>query len=572
MSKKTGWIIAGLAAGVAWIGISRQRRAQNANRWQTHLLKAGRLKAAVTGASSGIGEAYARSLAAQGYDLVLIARRAERLRQQAADYESQYGVQVEVFPADLSIDADIARLEQRIVAGQDIDFLVNNAGYDVFGPFAEIPIEKTLGLINCLELAAVRLTRAALPHMLLCRRGAVINVSSIGAFGPKPFDSTYVAAKAYLNQFSESLTTELRDTGVRVQVLCPGFTLTEFHDAPEYAAYKIKERIPRWLWMTPEQVVRASLTALGQDQPVCVPGWQNRLVALGGRLGLTQVGLKLMRRFFPKQVRYHARPASDPFDLLACPECHGDLEQTGNLDQGSLCCPCCARKYPVVDGIPRFAAYETLDGLDRRFAGLYDWFSLVYRLFSKVAFAYIGTTEDEARFQILDKLAPQGKVLEVSVGPGVNLPYLREYPQVSEIYGLDLSNGQLARCRGYAQAQNWPVHLYQGNAECLPFRDGVFDSVFHIGGINFFNDKHKAIDEMIRVAKPGAKIVICDESERGARGYEITLPGFKQSFHNQRDPVKPPVDLIPAEMEDIRLDENVWKGWFYSVEFRKPDR
>ena len=225
-----------------------------------------------------------------------------------------------------------------------------------------------------------------------------------------------------------------------------------------------------------------------------------------------------------------------------------------------------------MNGIPRFAGYESLSGLDRRFAGLYDWFSIFYRLFSKVAFAFIGTTEDQARFEILDPLEPCGKVLEVSIGPGVNLPYLREYPAVREIYGLDLSNGQLARCQRFAQRNDWPVNLYQGNAEALPFQDNAFDSVFHIGGINFFNDKQKAITEMIRVAKPGAKIVICDETERGARGYELTLPGFKQSFKGEREPVKPPVDLVPAEMEAITLDETAWKGWFYCLEFRKPIR
>jgi ubiquinone/menaquinone biosynthesis C-methylase UbiE len=234
-------------------------------------------------------------------------------------------------------------------------------------------------------------------------------------------------------------------------------------------------------------------------------------------------------------------------------------------------CDNCAKDYPIANGIPHFAGYESLTGLDRRFAGLYDWFSIFYRLFSKAAFAFIGTTEDKARFEILDPLEPCGKVLEVSIGPGVNLPYLREYPAVREIHGLDLSNGQLVQCQRFAQHNNWPVGLYQGNAEALPFQENAFDSVFHIGGINFFNDKMKAIAEMIRVAKPGATIVICDETERGARGYEITLPGFKQSFKGEREVVVAPVDLVPTEMEEVKLDETVWKGWFYTVEFRKPE-
>jgi SAM-dependent methyltransferase len=257
---------------------------------------------------------------------------------------------------------------------------------------------------------------------------------------------------------------------------------------------------------------------------------------------------------------------SSQVDVLACPECHGRLEQ----DKDELRCQACEHCYTIVDGIPRFAEYQSLSGLDRRFAGMYDWFSLVYRLFSRVAFAFIGISEDQARLEILDRLQPRGKVLEVSIGPGVNLPYLRRYPAVREIYGLDLSNGQLARCQSYTKRQGWTVHLYQGNAEALPFQDNAFDSVFHVGGINFFNSKAKAISEMTRVARPGSRIIICDETERGARGYELTLPGFKQSFKDRRDPIKAPVDLVPPEMLGIALDETIWKGWFYCLEFRKP--
>jgi len=569
MNAKVRWVLLGMVAGAVWAFTVRMRNDEKRARWNHRMKAAASHTALVTGASSGIGEAYAVALAEKGFHLVLVARREERLKEQAAVYRQRYGVQVEVLPADLSDDEGIARVERRIADGNDIDFLVNNAGYDVFGSFAEIPIEKTLGLINCLELACVRLTRAALPAMLVRRRGAVINVSSIGAFGPKPHDSTYVAAKAYLNQFSESLSIELQGSGVRVQALCPGFTLSGFHDAPEYAAYHIKERIPRWMWMRCEEVVLASLNSLARDQRICLPGWKNQLIAIGGRLGLAEMFLDVLRRFFPRQIRQ--RKPSVSFDPLICPECHGRLNVGGEKETGELSCAVCGQKYPVINGIPRFAGYESLNGLNRRFAGLYDWFSIFYRLFSKAAFAFIGTTEDQARFEILDKLDPRGSVLEVSIGPGVNLPYLFEYPAVREIYGLDISNGQLAQCQNYALNKGWVVHLYQGNAEKLPFQDETFDSVFHIGGINFFSDKQKAITEMIRVAKPGARIVICDETERGAQGYEKTLPGFKRSFQGRRDPVKPPVDLIPEGMLNVVLDERVWKGWFYTLEFCKPN-
>jgi ubiquinone/menaquinone biosynthesis C-methylase UbiE len=382
-------------------------------------------------------------------------------------------------------------------------------------------------------------------------------------------DGTYVASKAFVNRFTESLALELVGTDVRAQALCPGFTLTEFHDAPEYAAYHIKERIPAWAWMQPEQVVAASLRALGENQVVCVPGALNQGIALAAQIGLSQSLMGLLSSFFHRVLPAGSAPQPD-LNLLACPDCHSRLSLRGDWQDGSLLCPNCARGFPIRAGIPHFAEYTTLGGLDRRFAGLYDWFSWVYRLFSKVAFAFIGTTEADARFEILDKLEPCGKVLEVSIGPGVNLPYLRDYPAVQEIHGLDLSNGQLARCRSYAQGRGWPVTLYQGNAEALPFQDNSFDSVFHVGGINFFNDRQKAITEMIRVAKPGAKIMICDETERGARGYELTLPGFKSSFQGKRPPVQPPIDLVPAGMQDLKLDETAWKGWFYCLEFRKP--
>jgi short-subunit dehydrogenase/ubiquinone/menaquinone biosynthesis C-methylase UbiE/uncharacterized protein YbaR (Trm112 family) len=558
-----------LAVGLGY-GALRLKRKSKARKWQEHMDRVARRTAMVTGASAGIGRVYAEQLAGLGYDMVLVARRTERLETAAAELQARYGIHAETLRADLSTETGIARVEQRLAAA-DIDFLVNNAGYDVFGDFAQIPIEKVLGLIQCLELATVRLTRAALPGMLKRRRGAVINVSSIGAFGPKRKDTIYVASKTFVNRFAESLALELKGSGVRVQALCPGFTLTEFHDAPEYAPYHIKERIPAWMWMKPEQVVAESLQALAEDRVIYVPGKINQLAVLGAKTGLSKFFLRILASFFPK-AQTDGTTLGIGLDLLACPGCHGELTLQGDPNDGKLICPSCSRDFSIVNGIPRFAAYEDLSGMNRRFAGLYDWFSIFYRLFSKAAFAFIGTTEDRARFEILDPLEPCGKVLEVSIGPGVNLPYLREYPAVREVYGLDLSNGQLERCQRFAQQNHWPVHLYQGNAEMLPFQNNAFDSVFHIGGINFFNNKKKAIEEMIRVAKPGAKIVICDETERGARGYEITLPGFKQSFQGKRETVLPPIDLVPPEMEEIRLDESAWKGWFYRLEFRKPGR
>jgi ubiquinone/menaquinone biosynthesis C-methylase UbiE/uncharacterized protein YbaR (Trm112 family) len=257
-------------------------------------------------------------------------------------------------------------------------------------------------------------------------------------------------------------------------------------------------------------------------------------------------------------------------DVFACPDCHGTLASVALVSGDGYHCSTCQKEYPVVGGIPHFIQPEKLTGLNKRFAGMYDWFSWGYRAFSKIAFAYIGMSEEEARREITDRLEPKGgRLLEVSIGPGVNLPYLVRRPDVGEIFGLDISPGQLYRCREYIAHRGWDVQLQLGNAEQLPYQDNSFNGVFHLGGINFFNDKKKAIEEMIRVAKPGTRILICDENEKGARAYERFLPSFKQAAGKQRPAVVPPVDLLPPEMQEVRLFE-VWKGWMYCIEFRKP--
>ena len=263
-------------------------------------------------------------------------------------------------------------------------------------------------------------------------------------------------------------------------------------------------------------------------------------------------------------------------DLLACPTCHGQLEYfcaepgVEDCQTGNLYCRTCSINYSIVQGIPCFLQPQELSGLNQRFARLYNWFSWLYRPFSKLAFAYIGMSEEQGRREITDRLNPRGgKVLEVSVGPGVNLPYLVNRPDVSEIYGLDISYGQLKRCQSYAHGKGWDVSLFHGNGEKLPFRDESFDSVFHIGGINFFNDKKAAIEEMIRVAKPGARIIIADESEMGARGYERFIPGFKSSFGGKRESITAPLNLVPSQMLETHVVD-VWKGWLYCLEFTKP--
>ncbi len=261
-------------------------------------------------------------------------------------------------------------------------------------------------------------------------------------------------------------------------------------------------------------------------------------------------------------------------DYLACPVCHAALVlaegQGAEIESGSLSCPACGKTYPIRRGIPQFIRYAELSGANRRFAVLYDWFSHVYRLYSRVAFAFLGG-EDRCRGGLIDRLElkqKQERVLEVSIGPGVNLPYLSQRG-VGQVAGLDISLGQLQACQKYARRRRWQPELFLANAECLPFQDNSFDCVLHFGGINFFSDKARAITEMIRVARPGTKIVIGDETEKGAKFYEKTLPGFKSSFKQGRASVMAPVDLVPAAMQDVRC-ELIWGGWFYCLEFRKP--
>lgn len=261
-------------------------------------------------------------------------------------------------------------------------------------------------------------------------------------------------------------------------------------------------------------------------------------------------------------------------DLLACPDCHGDLScvitNTMVIQSGDLSCPRCGRDFSIMDGIPIFIKPDEITGFNRRFSRMYDLFSWGYRAFSKIAFVFIGMDEETGRREITDRLDPQGgSVLEVSIGPGVNLPYLVNREDIGEIFGLDISPGQLKQCKRYCARKNWEVELFHGNGEKLPFKDNTFGGVLHVGGINFFNNKKAAIDEMIRVARPGARILIADETEKGARGYEVFIPGFKKSFDGRRDEVRAPIDLIPSDMLETRLFD-AWKGWFYCIEFRKP--
>ncbi len=238
--------------------------------------------ALITGASSGAGAEFARQLALLGYDLILTARREDKLAELAARLTADCGITASVVQADLAVDADIARLDQMIAARDDIVLLVNNAGFGTRGYFAEIDVGPQLDMISVHVLAPVRLSRAVLTQMIGRGAGAIINVSSIASFFASPGGATYGASKAYLNTFSEALQGELKDTGVFVQALCPGFFYSGFHDTTEYENFD-RSQVPEPLWMSAEAVVTESLVSLTKGKVIVVPGRQYKLLAATAR-------------------------------------------------------------------------------------------------------------------------------------------------------------------------------------------------------------------------------------------------------------------------------------------------
>jgi short-subunit dehydrogenase len=234
--------------------------------------------ALVTGASSGIGAVFARQLATQGYNLILVARRADRLAQMASKLESGNGIRVEVLPADLVLDADLAKVESRITGESHLELLVNNAGFGVLGNFFQSEREPQDRMHRLHVLATLRLTHAALPGMVARGRGGIVNVSSVAAFATAPGGVSYSATKAWMNSFSEGLALELKCAGspVRVQALCPGFTITDFHEAANID----RKTIPESWWMSAEDVVAASLKGLESGKTVVVPGLLYKAVVL----------------------------------------------------------------------------------------------------------------------------------------------------------------------------------------------------------------------------------------------------------------------------------------------------
>jgi short-subunit dehydrogenase len=229
--------------------------------------------ALVTGATSGIGAAFASRLAQKGFDLILHGRRQKELMDRAKNLERIYSTSVEIIIAELSRPDEIRKVEERINSLDRLDMLVNNAGYWEPGVFWEHSPDSLEAMIMVHNVAPVRFIRAALPRMLERDKGDIINVSSLGAYLNMVTLENYGATKAYLISFTESLHVALMGTGIRVQALTPGFTVTEFHS--RLGADFTKEQRT---WMQPEEVVAGSLRALGKGPVVCIPGFKRRFI------------------------------------------------------------------------------------------------------------------------------------------------------------------------------------------------------------------------------------------------------------------------------------------------------
>ncbi|GAA3734824.1 SDR family oxidoreductase [Streptomyces tremellae] len=239
--------------------------------------------ALITGATAGIGAAFARRLATDGHNLVLVARDVRRLREHATELHDRHGIEAEVLAADLSKDSGIEAVEKRLGDPRaPVDLLVNNAGFGQRGAFLDVPLDDELVMLKVHCEAVLRLTRAAVARMRERGRGGVVNVASVAAFVPR---GTYGASKAWIVQFTQGVARDLAGSGVRLMVLCPGFVRTEFHERAGLGT----DNIPSWMWLDADKLVVAALADLARGRSLSIP--DPRYKALMGAARLAPRGL-----------------------------------------------------------------------------------------------------------------------------------------------------------------------------------------------------------------------------------------------------------------------------------------
>ncbi|MFG2541117.1 SDR family NAD(P)-dependent oxidoreductase [Streptomyces sp. NPDC048594] len=221
--------------------------------------------ALITGSTAGIGAAFARRLAADGHNLVLVARDTKRLREQATELHDRHGIEAEVLTADLSTDAGIEAVATRLGERRHpVDLLINNAGFGNKGKFLDVSMADELTMLKVHCEAVLRLTSAAVEAMRERGRGGVVNVASVAAFVPR---GTYGASKAWVVQFTQGVAKDLAGSGVRLMALAPGFVRTEFHERAGMGT----DNIPNWMWLDADKVVAAALDDLSRGKSLSIP-------------------------------------------------------------------------------------------------------------------------------------------------------------------------------------------------------------------------------------------------------------------------------------------------------------
>ena len=251
----------------------------------------------VTGASAGIGAAFAKIYAAHGYDVALTARRADRLEALADEIRLRHGVETLVIPADLALSGAAGRILGDIEAhGRVVDALVNNAGYGVPGRYVETVWETQAAFLQVLLVAVCELTHKVMPGMIERRFGRIVNVSSLAGLAPGTAGHTlYGATKAFLVSFTQSLHLEGAEAGVHVSALCPGFTFSEFHDVTQTRDH-VSRNVPPWLWMGADEVAASGYEAAEANRAICVPGAPNKTIAAIAKLLPDDWALALVAR------------------------------------------------------------------------------------------------------------------------------------------------------------------------------------------------------------------------------------------------------------------------------------